>query len=68
MGAAQPIESTFAISQVEREEDKDSSFPRENWQHGLESRARGAAWLDRLYLHNINPINDVFAAHKDFSM
>ena len=45
----------------------DQRVIRENWKYGEESHARGAAWLNELYLHNINPINEVLAAHKDFS-
>ncbi|KAI2102491.1 hypothetical protein LOZ33_001425 [Ophidiomyces ophidiicola] len=66
IGVARPLEVIFSLSQIERPEDRDLSFSRENWQSGPETYARGKAWLDRLYGNNINRIADVLGSHQDF--
>ncbi|WEW56590.1 hypothetical protein PRK78_002037 [Emydomyces testavorans] len=66
IGVCRPLEAIFGISKIEREEDKDYSFSREHWQSGPANHARGKAWLDRIYKHNILSIDDSFASHKDF--
>ena len=39
---------------------------RENWQCDAENHRRGTDWLKTLYSENLGPIDDVFAAHRDF--
>ncbi|EAS30540.2 uncharacterized protein CIMG_06019 [Coccidioides immitis RS] len=67
IGVCRPLEVIFGISKIERPEDKDYSFSREHWQSGPANHARGKAWLDRIYKHNILSINDALASHKDFA-
>lgn len=39
---------------------------REGWQAGPDNRARGEAWLNALYKHDLSTATDNFIAHKDF--
>ncbi|KAF8853274.1 hypothetical protein BDZ45DRAFT_598791 [Acephala macrosclerotiorum] len=65
-GVCKPLEALFSISKIEKPEDKDYSFSRENWQAGPENRARGEKWLNTIYQSNLSTVTDQFAAHKDF--
>ncbi|OCK80492.1 hypothetical protein K432DRAFT_393012 [Lepidopterella palustris CBS 459.81] len=65
-GVCRPLEAIFAIDSVQREEDKDYSFSRENWQCDAANYERGTAWLGRIYTHNMAPIDEKFKAQKDF--
>lgn len=65
-GVCKPLEALFSISKIERPEDKDYSFLRENWQAGPENRKRGEKWLNTIYQSNLSTATDQFAAHKDF--
>ncbi|KAL9069027.1 MAG: hypothetical protein Q9161_005785 [Pseudevernia consocians] len=66
VGVCRPLEAIFNIDAVQRVEDKDYSFSRENWQSGPENHARGVAWLDKIYKHNRTGTIQSLAAHKDF--
>lgn len=66
VGVPKPLESVFAIAGVEREEDKDYSFSRENWASGEANRRRGRDWLDQIYKANHAATENTLAAHKDF--
>lgn len=65
-GVCKPLEALFSISKIEKPEDKDYSFSRENWQAGPENRARGEKWLNTIYQSNLSTVTNQFAAHKDF--
>jgi len=65
-GVCKPLEALFSISKIERPEDKDYSFSREQWQAGPENRARGEKWLNTIYEGNLSTAIDQFKAHKDF--
>lgn len=65
-GVCKPLEALFSISKIEREDDKDYTFTRDNWQAGPENRARGEKWLNTIYKSNLSTATDQFAAHKDF--
>ncbi|CZR67644.1 uncharacterized protein PAC_17543 [Phialocephala subalpina] len=65
-GVCKPLEALFSIAKIERPEDKDYTFTRENWQAGPENRARGEKWLNTIYQSNLSTATDQFAAHKDF--
>ncbi|KAL5346150.1 hypothetical protein ACLOAV_009183 [Pseudogymnoascus australis] len=67
VGVCKPIESIVAISKLEREEDKDFSFSRENWQYGQANHERGVGWMQSLYQQNYDFTLGLFDAHKDFS-
>ncbi|EKV10605.1 protein bcp1 [Penicillium digitatum] len=67
VGVCRPIEAILAISEVERDEDKDFTFTREGWQCDEANHKRGTGWLQTLYAHNTTDTLDLFNAHKDFS-
>ena len=67
VGVCKPIEAILSISKVERDEDKDYTFTRENWQCDQANHDRGAAWMQKLYSRNTTGTLDLFSAHKDFS-
>ena len=67
VGVCRPLEAIFNIDAVQRPEDKEYSFSRENWQSGPENHARGVAWLDKIYKHNRTATINSLAAHKDFA-
>lgn len=52
---------------MERKEDQDLSFSREEWKSGDESVARGKGFLDVIYQHHLPAIMAQFSAHKDFT-
>jgi hypothetical protein len=66
LGVCKPLEAVLGISQIERPEDRDYSFSRQDWASGPENEARGAKWLDTIYLHNQGKTDQILAAHKDF--
>ncbi|CAG8095905.1 unnamed protein product [Penicillium salamii] len=67
VGVCKPIEAILAISEVERDEDKDYSFTREGWQCDQANHERGTEWFQKLYARNGGGTLDLFRAHKDFS-
>ncbi|RDW95037.1 hypothetical protein BP5796_00800 [Coleophoma crateriformis] len=66
IGVVKTLESVFSIAAVEREEDRDYSFSRENWTNDAASRARGETWLKTIYKHNLGTSIGPLAAHRDF--
>ncbi|KAF2125797.1 hypothetical protein P153DRAFT_369794 [Dothidotthia symphoricarpi CBS 119687] len=66
VGVCKPLEAIMSIEEITRKEDKDYSFSREGWQCDDANLQRGAAWLDRIYKHNMQNINDSLAAQRDF--
>ncbi|PPJ61210.1 hypothetical protein CBER1_10285 [Cercospora berteroae] len=66
VGVIKPIEAIFCIANVERPEDRDYSFSRENWSSGPENEKRGRAWLDAIYKHNHAKTENLLSCHKDF--
>ncbi|KAJ5909134.1 hypothetical protein N7495_001816 [Penicillium taxi] len=67
VGVCKPLEAILAISKFERDEDKDYTFTRENWQCDQANHDRGTAWLQKLYSRNTSGTLDLFSAHKDFA-
>ncbi|KAA8652674.1 hypothetical protein EYZ11_001025 [Aspergillus tanneri] len=67
VGVCKPIEAILAISKLERDEDKDYSFTRQDWQCDDANHERGTAWLQKLYARNTTGTLDLFAAHRDFA-
>lgn len=67
VGVCKPIEAILAISEVERDEDKDYTFTREGWQCDQANHERGTEWLQKLYSRNTSDTLDLFSAHKDFA-
>lgn len=67
MGVCKPIEAILAIAKIERDEDKDYTFTRENWQSDSANHERGVNWFQKLYSRNSGGTLDLFAAHKDFA-
>jgi len=65
-GVCKPLESLFSIAKIERPEDKDYSFSREEWQAGPENLERGEKWLKTIYTGNLSTTTGPFKAHKDF--
>lgn len=66
VGVCKPIEGILAISKVEREEDRDYTFTRENWQCDSSNHERGMGWLQQIYTHNTDRTLALFDAHPDF--
>ncbi|KAF2473604.1 uncharacterized protein BDR25DRAFT_340949 [Lindgomyces ingoldianus] len=66
VGVCKPLEAIIAIMKVEKEEDRDYTFTRENWQCDQENHDRGMEWMRQIYAHNIEPTLDLFKAHQDF--
>lgn len=66
VGVPKPLEAIFSIADIEREEDKDYSCSREDWQADEANKKRGADWLSKIYRHNDAQTKDRMAAHKDF--
>ncbi|KAM3420404.1 hypothetical protein BST61_g3678 [Cercospora zeina] len=66
VGVIKPIEAILCIAHVERPEDRDYSFSRENWSSGAENEKRGRAWLDAIYKHNHATTENILSCHKDF--
>ncbi|KAI8936730.1 hypothetical protein NX059_007118 [Plenodomus lindquistii] len=67
VGVCKPLDAIFEIEHVVREEDRDYSFSRENWTNDAANEARGKAWMDKLYAHNMDGINTALASQKDFA-
>ncbi|KAI7475261.1 hypothetical protein KC351_g10191 [Hortaea werneckii] len=66
VGVPKPLEAVFSMAEVEREEDRDYSFSRENWHSGPENQQRGKDWLGQIYRHNDDQTAEMMAAHRDF--
>ncbi|KAF2217394.1 hypothetical protein CERZMDRAFT_92044 [Cercospora zeae-maydis SCOH1-5] len=66
VGVIKPIEAVLCIAHVERPEDRDYTFSRENWSSGPENEKRGRAWLDAIYKHNHASTENILSCHKDF--
>jgi len=67
IGVCRPLEAIFKINEIERPEDKDFSFSRENWQCDAENLERGKDWLHKIYRHNHSSNEKKFEAHQDFA-
>lgn len=67
VGVCKPIEAILAIAKLERDEDKDYSFTRENWQCDAANHQRGVDWFQKLYSRNSAGTLDLFHAHRDFA-
>jgi len=67
LGVCKPLEAIFAIAKIERPEDRDISFSRENWKSGPENIARGVEWLNQIYKANQAQTDDTLSAHQDFA-
>lgn len=67
VGVCKPIEAILAIAKLERDEDKDYTFTRENWQCDAANHERGVDWFQKLYALNSGSTLDLFNAHKDFA-
>ena len=52
VGVCKPIEAILAIAKIERDEDKDYTFTRENWQSDSANHERGVNWFQKLYSRN----------------
>ncbi|KAJ5629771.1 hypothetical protein N7528_003428 [Penicillium herquei] len=66
VGVCKPIEAILSINKLERDEDKDYTFTRENWQSDEANHERGSAWMQKLYSRNTGGTLNLFAAHQDF--
>ncbi|KAL1591403.1 hypothetical protein SLS60_012016 [Paraconiothyrium brasiliense] len=66
IGVCKPLEAILAIAKVERPEDRDYSFSREEWTNDGENHERGMSWLRQIYTHNTDSTLSLFDAHKDF--
>lgn len=66
IGVCKPLEAILAIAKVERPEDRDYSFSREDWANNSENHDRGLDWLRKIYTHNTDKTLALFDAHKDF--
>lgn len=67
VGVCKPIEAILSIAKLERDEDKDYTFTRENWQCDAANHERGVNWFQKLYSRNSGGTLDLFNAHKDFA-
>jgi hypothetical protein len=67
IGVCKPLEAILAIAKVERPEDRDYSFSREDWANNSENHGRGMDWMRKIYTHNTDKTLALFDAHKDFS-
>lgn len=66
IGVCKPIEAILAISKVERPEDRDFSFSRENWKNDSENHEKAMEWMRKIYTTNLDTTLDLFNAHRDF--
>ncbi|KAF2845834.1 hypothetical protein T440DRAFT_511277 [Plenodomus tracheiphilus IPT5] len=66
IGVCKPLDAVLEIDRVTRDEDRDYSFSRENWQYDDANAKRGTDWLHRIYEQNIGRINNAFASQRDF--
>ncbi|KAL2867812.1 uncharacterized protein BJX67DRAFT_380750 [Aspergillus lucknowensis] len=67
VGVCKPIESILAISNVERDEDRDYSSTREGWQCDEANHARAMDWYAKVYRGNAEKTIGLFNAHRDFA-
>ena len=67
VGVCKPIEAILAINGVEREEDKDYTFTRENWKCDTANHERAVGWFQKLYAGNSSGTLDLFRSHRDFA-
>ncbi|BCR88773.1 uncharacterized protein ACHE_41338S [Aspergillus chevalieri] len=67
VGVCKPIEAILAISNVEREEDREYTFTRENWQCDAANHGRAIEWFQKLYAGNSSGTLDLFRSHRDFA-
>jgi hypothetical protein len=67
LGVCKPLEAILAIAPLEQEQDKDYSTTRSGWTCDEASRARGRAWIERVYTRNAGDTAPLFAAHRDFA-
>lgn len=67
VGVCKPLEAIMAISKVEKEEDKDRSVTREDWQCDEANLKRGMDWLQKIYTGNTTSTLSLFDDHKDFA-
>jgi len=67
VGVCKPLEAIMAINKVERDEDKDLSSTRENWQCDQNNYDRGMEWMRKLYTYNTDSTLGFFNDHKDFA-
>jgi hypothetical protein len=66
IGVCKPIEAILAISKVERPEDRDFSFSRENWKNDSTNHEKAMEWMSKIYTNNLDTTLDLFNAHRDF--
>lgn len=66
VGVCKPLEAMYAISRVERDEDKDYTTTRAGWQCDEANHARSRAFYNKLYGRNAGDTDGLFAAHGDF--
>lgn len=66
IGVCKPLEAIIAIMKVEREEDRDYTFTRKDWQCDQANHDRGMGWLNQIYQRNAEATLDLFKAHQDF--
>jgi hypothetical protein len=66
IGVCKPLEAIIAIMKVEREEDRDYTFSRKDWQCDQANHDRGMGWLNQIYQRNAEATLDLFKAHQDF--
>lgn len=66
IGVCKPLEAIIAIMKVEKEEDRDYSFSRKDWQCNQKNHDQGMEWMQKIYTQNLNSTLDLFKAHQDF--
>ncbi|KAK7733692.1 hypothetical protein SLS53_008159 [Cytospora paraplurivora] len=66
IGVCKPLEAMYAISRVEREEDKDYTTTRDGWQCDEANHSRSREFYNKLYGRNAGDTDGLFAAHRDF--
>lgn len=66
VGVCKPLEAILAISKVERPEDRDYTFTRQDWSADAANHERGATWLKKIYAGNTEDTLALFDAHRDF--
>lgn len=66
VGVCKPLEAIIAIMKVEREEDRDYTFSRKNWQCDDKNHTQGMEWMKKIYTQNLAPTLELFNAHQDF--
>ncbi|KAF2277294.1 uncharacterized protein EI97DRAFT_432177 [Westerdykella ornata] len=67
IGVCKPIEAILAIAKVERPEDRDYSFSRENWKNDDKNHEQGMQWMQKIYTGNLESTLQLFDAHRDFA-